>query len=214
MRHSNHADRGRRLPSWAAGLLVLTLVGCGSAPVASGTPAPLPTPVITPDPHLTEPVTADQVFRALGSAGLPIIANNANSGNGNRAIVKQINAEIGSWPLRITEYTSAAARAKATGWKPGQAPTRNQTPYGWAALNVTIEFGPVNTAGTPQAPPAARQELAAKIVAALDPLLWPLLQHSVVAVPARTAAPASASPAAAASTKPTRSASAAPSKKP
>jgi hypothetical protein len=209
MRHSNQTHGGRRLPVWAVGLFVLTLVGCASTPAASGTPAPLPAPTVTLDPHLTEPVTADQIFRALGSAGLPIVASNANSGNGNRAIVKQINAEIGSWPLRITEYTSAAALAKATGWKPGQAPARNQAPYGWAALNVAIEFGPINTAGVPKAPPPARQELAAKIVAALDPLLWPLLQHSVVEIPARTAAPA-----APASGRPTRSASAAPSRKP
>jgi hypothetical protein len=198
MRHSNHAARGRRGPSLAVGCLALLavtmLTACGPAAAQSAPPTPSPTPSPTPDPHLREPVTADQVFRALASGKTGIVANNANSGSGNKAIVKQINADIGNWPLRITEYTSSATRAKALAWK-GATPVRNQAPYAFAGLNVVVEFGPISTARVPVAPDPTRQKLAESIVAVLDPLLWPLVQHSVVAIPARSAVPASSAPA-------------------
>ena len=211
MRHSNRAGRGRRLPVVAVGLLVILVAGCSSTVAASPPPAtPMPTPVVTPDPHLTEPVSADQVFRSLGAAKLGIVANNANSGSGRRDVVKLINADIGNWPLRITEYRSTAARKKALAWKAGAAPVRNQTPYAFAGLNVVIEFGPVALDSAPKKPDAARHLLATAIAAALDPLLWPLDQHSVVTIETRALAPvASAVP----STRPTRP-SKAPSPKP
>ncbi len=82
----------------------MTFVGCSAsaAPAPSATVAP--TPVVTPDPHLQEPVTADQVYIALRVAKLPVNSNNANLGRGNPDIVKQINAELDGWPLRITQY--------------------------------------------------------------------------------------------------------------
>ena len=168
----------------------------------------MPTPVVTPDPHLTAPVTADQIFRSLGAAKLGIVANNANSGGGRTDVIKLINADIGNWPLRITEYRSTEARKKALAWKAGAAPVRNQTPYAFAGLNVVIEFGPVSSASAPKKPDAARHALAIAIAAALDPLLWPLDQRSVVAIETRAAAPAPA-----ASAKPARP-SKAPSPKP
>lgn len=189
MRHSNQASRGSRLPSWAAGLFVLVVAACGQTAAPSAPPTPIPTPVITPDPHLKEPVTADQVFRILGSAKLGMKANNATLGGGNPDVVKVINADIGSWPLRITEYRSSAALRKDLGWKSGAAPIRNEAPYGIAGLNVLVEFGPISTAGTPKAPDTDRQQMAASIVAVLDPLLWPLLQHSVTVAPTRTVEP-------------------------
>jgi hypothetical protein len=193
MRHSNQSGRGRRLPSWAAGFVALVvtsllLAACGSSPGPSGPPSAAPTPVITPDPHLTEPVTADQIFRALGSAKLGIVANNANTGGGNPDIVKLINADIGSWPLRIVEYTSAAALRKALDWRPGDPPGGDEAPYAFAALNVLVQYGPIS-ARAPVAPPEARQKAAQAIVAVLDPLLWPLLQPSVVPIASRTPEP-------------------------
>lgn len=187
MRHSNHIRRGRRLPSWAAGVFVLVLAGCGQTAAPSASPSPIPTPVITPDPHLKEPVTADQIFRALSSAKLGMKANNATLGGGNPAIVKVINADIAGWPLRITEFRTAALLAKAVGWKAGTPPARNQAPFAIAGLNVLVEYGPISAAGAPAAPDDKRQQTATSIVAALDPLLWPLNQHSVVVAPARTA---------------------------
>ncbi len=207
MRHSNQASRGRRLPSWAAGLFVLLVAACGQTAAPSAPPTPVPTPVITPDPHLKEPVTADQVFRILGSAKLGMKANNATLGGGNPDIVKVINADIGNWPLRITEYRSSAALKKGLGWKAGAAPVRNEAPYGVAGLNVVVQFGPISTAGVPKAPDADRQLVAASIVAVLDPLLWPLVQHSVSVAPSRTVEPR---PSVAPSAKPSKAPSKAP----
>ncbi len=210
MRHSNHSPVARRLSPWAAGLLALAVVGCGSAAPASAPPTVAPTPVVTPDPHLREPVTADQIFRALSVAKLGIVANNANSGGGNKDIVKQINADIGSWPLRIIEYRSSAVLAKATGWKAGQAPGSDEAPYAFAGLNVLLQYGPIS-ARAPSAPDATRQKAAAAIVAVLDPLLWPLAQRSVVPIASRTAEPAaSVAPSAGPSAAPSGKASKAP----
>jgi hypothetical protein len=201
MRHSNQSRIRSRLPLWAAGLFSLAIVGCGSAPVASAPPTPAPTPVVTPDPHLREPVTADQIFRALSIAKLGLVANNANSGGGNKDIVKQINADIGSWPLRIIEYRSSAVLAKATSWKPGEPPGGDEAPYAFAGLNVLLQYGPIS-ARKPAAPDAGRQAAAASIVGVLDPLLWPLAQRSVVPIASRTAEPvASVAPSAGPSAK-------------
>ncbi|HYX12729.1 MAG TPA: hypothetical protein VE817_12110 [Candidatus Acidoferrum sp.] len=189
MRHSNQAGGGRRLPIWALGLLALAVVSCGPAAAASAPPAPVATPLVTPDPHLTAPVTADDIFRDFGKGGLKISSINANLGMGNPAIVKQINANLGGWPLRITQYQSASVMTKALDWQPGQPPGPNETPYSFAALNILVQFGPMSTR-PPTVPDAARQKDAAAIVALLDPLLWPIAQRSVVAIPSRTPTPA------------------------
>jgi hypothetical protein len=205
MRCSNHFARGRRLPRWAAGLAALTVAvaavatGCGGA---NGTapPSSLATPSPTPDPHLTGNVTADQMYGILITSKLGLTANNANLGHGNPNIVKQINGVIGGWPVRITEYRSAAVMQKALGWKDGVAPGSDEAPYAWAAMNVLIQFGPIS-AKAPATPDGARQATAASIVALLDPLMWPIQQHSVVAIPARTPEPTAAPSASAAPTK-------------
>jgi hypothetical protein len=216
MRHPNEFA-GRRLPAVAAGFVALaisaTAVACGGSAPPSVAPTPLPTPVVTPDPHLTEPVTADQVFRLLGQAKLGIRANNANSGRGNAAIIKQINADVGNWPLRITQFRSSTDLQKTLNWKAGSKPVRNETPYAFAALNILIEYGPVSSAGVPTAPDDTRQALAAQIAGTLDPLLWPMAQHSVVAVPVRTPVPAATPAPSAAPTKAPAKPSARPSTK-
>ena len=206
MRTSNQLAGGRWLPGGAAGLavsLVLTVVAaCGGSASPSAPPSVQPTPVITPDPHLSEPVTADKVFVVLGAAKLGITANNANSETGNPAIVKVINAEIGNWPLRITQFSSSAVLRRTVGWKAGARPGADEAPYNIAGLNVLIQYGPIS--GRPAgAPDAARQALAAQIVDVLDPLLWPLSQHSVVMVPARTPEP-TAAPSPTATAKPAK----------
>ena len=188
MRHSNQSGRGPRLPIWAAGLLALAVAGCGSSTAASATPTPVPTPVVTPDPHLTEPVTADAVYRALGMSGLKVTAINANLGQGNPDIVKQINANLSGWSVRIIQYKSSGLMTPALDWKAGEAPGGDEAPFNFAALNILIQFGPISAAA-PAAPDASRQKDAAAIVAVLDPLLWPIAQRSVLAIPSRTPAP-------------------------
>jgi hypothetical protein len=189
MRHSNQFDRGRRLPIWAACLLALAVAGCGSSTAASGTPTPAPTPVVTPDPHLKEPVTADDIWRAFGKGGLAITAINANLGQGNPDIVKQINANLSGWPLRIIQYQSSGAMTRALKWQPGEAPGGDEAPYNFAALNILIQYGPIS-ARAPSVPDAGRQKDAAAILALLDPFLWPIAQRSVLAIPSRTPIPA------------------------
>ena len=189
MRHSNHIAEGRRLPRWASGLAALGVIAvlagaCGSNDTAP-TPSGLATPSPTPDPHLKGNVTADQMYGILVTAKLGLTANNANLGRGNPNIVKQINGVIGGWPIRITEYRSPAALAKAIDWKAGEKPGSDEAPYAWAAMNVLIQFGPIS-ARAPTAPDDARQATAASIVSLLDPLLWPIEQHSVVVIPSRT----------------------------
>jgi hypothetical protein len=195
MRSSNQLAGGRRLRGGAAGLavsVVLTVVAaCGGSAAPSVAPSLQPTPVITPDPHLSEPVTADKVFVALGAAKLGITANNANIDTGNPAILKVINAEIANWPLRITQFSSSAVLRRTVGWKPGAAPGADEAPYNIAGLNILIQYGPISTRPA-TAPDPARKALAEKIIDVLDPLLWPLSQHSVVLVPARTPEPTAA----------------------
>jgi hypothetical protein len=190
MRHSNHAGRGRRLPIWAAGLLVMIVAACGSSaapPSAAPTPAPTPSP--TPDPHLTAPVKADAIYTALAKGGLAITPINANLGQGNPDIVKEINANLKGWPIRITEYRSTDALVKALGWTPGEPPGGDEAPYAFAALNLLVTYGPIS-ARAPSVPETGRQQDAASIVAVLDPLLWPIAQRSVMAIPSRTPIPA------------------------
>jgi hypothetical protein len=197
MRHSNQSSRGSRRPWPAVGrlargavvIVAVTIAGCGPSAVASGSPTPLPTPVITPDPHLTAPVTADQIYLAIAAGHMTMFPNNATSGGANQDIVKRINADLNNWPLRITAFQSAAALHKAHDWKPGSTPVRGEAPYNFVALNVLVEYGPTNTAATPTLPEPSHQADAATLVGLLDPLLWPIEQHSVATIPARTPIP-------------------------
>jgi hypothetical protein len=181
------------LPRWASSLAALTVgltvvaAGCGG-----GNANPLPSAVVTPspspDPHLTGNVSADQMYGILVAAKLGLTANNANLGHGDPNIVKQINGVIGGWPFRITEYRSAAILQKAVGWTPGSAPGSDEAPYAWAAMNVLLQYGPIS-AKAPATPDSAHQATATSIVTLLDPLMWPIDQHSVVAIPSRTPEP-------------------------
>lgn len=203
MRHSNHAVRGRRLTIVFVGLSALALVGCGSGPQASAPPSVQPTPAPTPDPHLKEPVSADDIFRDIGRGGLKISSVNANLGQGNPDIIKQINADIGGWPIRITQYKTSAVLTRALAWPPGETPGGDEAPYAFAGLNILITFGPIS-ARAPTAPESIRTQAAAALVAILDPLLWPLAQRSVAAIPSRTPGPvATPAPSAKPSAKPT-----------
>ena len=205
MRHSNQYARGRRLPRWGAGLIALSVglgvvaAGCDNA-TNSPSASTVATPSPTPDPHLKGNVTADDLYRILVTGNLGLTANNANLGHGDPNIVKQINGAIGGWPVRITEFRSAAAMQKVLAWKAGTQPGSDEAPYAWAAMNVLIQFGPIS-AKPPSPPDAARQETATEIVDLLDPLLWPIAQHSVVAIASRTPEPTAAPPASAAPSK-------------
>jgi hypothetical protein len=177
-------------------MLALILGACGQAAAPPASLAPQSTPSVTPDPHVASPVSADQIFTALTSGHLKVYSNNATGGPA--PIVKRINADLEGWPLRITAYTTTASSSQGRPWKPGTGPGRGDAPYTLAALNVVIEYGPKIAGVAPPAADPAHQAIAASIVAILDPLLWPIEQHSVTTIPARTAT------AGGASTAPTR----------
>jgi hypothetical protein len=185
MRTSNH--RGWR----GTTLLIVAVLGtaaCGSV-VPSSAPAVTarPTPVITPDPHLTEPATADAVFNAIGSGELPLVANNATVGGPGSPVVKRINADIGNWPLIISQYQSSDLLRSTIKWKPAAKPNQGNAPYTFVGLNIVIEFGP--TTGKLAAPDATRQDQAERLIALIDPLLWPLEQRSVAPLTTKTPPP-------------------------
>lgn len=184
MRLSNHAAR------LGAGAVIATLLvtACGSTPPSVAPPTARPTPVITPDPHLTEPATADQIFVAIRVGDVPLSVNNATSGDPTSPIVKRINAAIGNWPLIITEFRSSAALRQATKWDATKPPTQGNAPYTFVGLNILIEFGPVT--GVLAAPDADRQKQAKVLVDLIDPLLWPMEQRSVIRLDTKTGSPA------------------------
>jgi hypothetical protein len=181
--------------------LSAAVAACGStAPPSVAPPTVRPTPAITPDPHLSEPVNADAIFNAIRVGKLPLSVNNANAGLPGAPIVKQINAQVANWPLIITEYRSSAVLRDALKWDPTAGPKPGDPPYSWVAMNILIAFGPVS--GTPTAPDASRQEQAKALIALVDPLVWPIEQKSMAPVPTKTAPPATSASSAAPSTAP------------
>jgi hypothetical protein len=206
MRISNQSALCRRL---ATGLVAVMLVACSASVPSSAPPTLAPTPVITPDPHLTDPATADAIFDVIRRAGLPLSVTNATGGDPSSPIVKQINAAIDNWPLVISQYKSNSTLRAAVKWTPGKAPAVGSPPYIFVGLNVLIAFGP--TTGKPLPPDATRQAQAERLVQVIDPLLWPLEQRSVTPIQSRTAPTVSPS---AAPSKPSQKPSPRPTVKP
>lgn len=199
------------------GLIVVGLVvaACGSATSAPNVApvTPKPTPVITPNPHLAAPASADVVFNLLARAGMPISGNNASAG---RDPVKSISATYDGWPMRLSEYRSAASLAKARPWKAGDRPGKGESPVAIIGLNILIEWGPA-TAARPPALGAAQVKAMNELLKVIDPYIGPLVVRTTtklnvpVATPAPTPKP---SPSARASAVSSNGPSAAPSKKP
>lgn len=189
MRLSNH--RARR--AVVAALLPAVLVACGGPAASSPPPSARPTPVVTPDPHLTEPATADELFGAIRLGDLPLSVNNATAGLAGDPLVKRINADVGNWPLVISEFRSAAALRETTGWDPSEPLAQGDPPYAFVGLNLLVEFGPIT--GPLANPDETRREQAEQLVAIIDPLLWPLEQRSVDPIATKIDGAATGSPA-------------------
>ena len=146
-----------------------------------------PTPVITPDPHLSDPADLDTIFAELTKAGLVITPINAGAATEPR---RRINATYLDWPLTMSEFSSAEALVAATGWTTGALPDRGDAPFTIIGLNIMVEYGPkVTNAVTPQLPEARYLSAAATLGRTLDPLLGPLDQRSVTPLPLPTATP-------------------------
>ena len=190
MRGSNHRARGT-LALAAIVAMSAAVAACGTSAAESSVAPPTapPTPAITPDPHLTEPATADQIFNAIRRGDLPLTVNNATAGDPSSPVIKQINAAVGNWPLIISEYRSSSLLRDTIGWDPAAEPKQGDAPYTWVGMNILVKFGP--TTGHPTAPDDTRQQQAKDLIGLIDPLLWPLQQRAVVPVPTKTGPPAS-----------------------
>lgn len=163
--------------------------GCADPATPSPRPAatPRPTPVITPDPHLADPADLDTIFAELTKAGLVITPINAGSADEPR---RRINATYLDWPLIISEFSSGRALRTTTRWTPGGAPRRGEAPFTIVGLNLMFEYGPkVTNAVTPEPPEQRYRDAMIELALVLDPLLGPLEQRSVVALPLPTASP-------------------------
>ena len=186
-------DRGWATLTLTAVATVWFVAACAT-PVPSPSPTTRPTPLITPDPHLDDPATADAVFLALGSAGLRLTANNAIGGTDDSPLVKRINATFLGWPLAVSEYRTSAALARLTDWPADTRPDQGQPPVTIVGLNILIEWGPTTGAEPPPSPSGPQVQGLQDLAATLDVLLAPLRARSVVAVPGVIASSAGPSP--------------------
>ncbi len=200
MRDSNRSSfrgRGRLLaPILVIGVLT---AACGSAtptPTPAATTAASAAPVATPDPHLTTPASLEVVFRALQDAGLKLVADTAGTGKAGKEPLRDLVATYEGWPLIISEYSSAKALARAKKWKAGKKPGQGEPPIAIKGQNILVEWGPT-TGKRPPKPDSHQKDALAALIAALDPMLYPLKVRSNVTVelPVHTSTPA-ASPAA------------------
>ena len=193
MAHIAHrGSRPRVVVPVTLALVVILAAACGSA-VAPPSPTPAPTPVVTPNPHLADPATAQDVFNALGRAGLKITPNTATAGVDGAAIVTRVNATYLGWPLDVTQYRTSADLAKAAKWVKGEAPGRGEPPVALAGYNILVTWGPWGTGKKPPVPDEQKTVALEALVAALDGLISPLSTRTIVPVKV-AAAPASAEP--------------------
>jgi hypothetical protein len=186
MRTSN---RGARVSTTAAALaLVVALAACGGS---TGTPPPSSAgPIVTPDPHLAEPVSVDALYRMLGAAGIHITPNTASTGP-NGEPVKRIVGTYRDWPLVLTQYTTHQALKTQAKFDAKVPPGRGEAPYIVEGLNILIEFGPrITNDRSPAPPPDDKRDAMIALVGVLNPLLGPLGQRTVVPLPIAGAAQA------------------------
>ena len=165
-------------------MLACFVAACGgppasTAPSAVATPPPSAGP--TPVAALTEPVTADQVYRALVAQGLKVQANTATGGEGHDPL-KVIQASFEGWPLSIGQWSSGKALREAYSWKPGAKPGKQEPPIQFMGRNIIVQWGPVPS-GLPIAPTDEQTVVAIRLRNALETLLPPLQARANVPLP-------------------------------
>jgi len=204
----------RAARSAAALVVAVVLVAAGVAACGGGPPsvAPTaaPTPLVTPNPHLPSPATAQQVFAGLDKAGLRITANTATLGVEGSDIVTKIYATYLGWPLDVVQFRSSDALTRAESWEAGESPGRGEPPVTLAGSNILIVWGPTISGAAPTKPDARQSDGLKELVAALDVLLSPLKARTNV--PVTVSAPSASAPGASAlgASAPSSSASTAP----
>jgi hypothetical protein len=191
------APRGSRQGVALSVTLVLAgiLATACSSPVAVPSASPRPTPLVTPNPHLGDPATAQDVYNGLGREGLRITPNTANSGSDGGAVITRINATYLGWPLDVIQFRTADDLAKAANWKAGEAPGRGEPPVALAGYNILVKWGPWASGAKPATPDDRQAAALHALVNAMDRLLSPLRTRTVVPVEvASAAAPSSPGP--------------------
>jgi hypothetical protein len=185
----------RRVPlgrgRWLAAAIVIGMlsVGCGGgAPSVAPVVTPVPTPAATPVAHLTAPVKADAVFRAMVAGGLRIATNNASTGGPGREPVKRINATYEGWPLAISEYSTPGTLLAAVQWKTGSIPGQGEAPIAIIGMNILVEWGPT-TGASPRKPDGRQMEAAESLASAMNALVSPLSLRTIVPIPGVTPEP-------------------------
>jgi hypothetical protein len=208
----------------AIGLVVVAVVAVGlfmftrGAAPSTTTASAAPPPVATPNPHLTSPATAQQVFNGLGHAGLKVTAHTASAGAANSGVVTKIFATYLGWPLDVTQFSSADALADEESWASGASPVKGDPPVTIVGGNILVIWGPINAGRTPVGLDERQKAGLQPLVNALDALLSPLRTRTnapvIVAETAPPVATASAAPSAAPSVKPSAKPSSKPKPKP
>jgi hypothetical protein len=198
MRTSN---RGPQVAAAAIALALSVVVSACGGQSTTASQGASGGPVVTPDPHLAEPVSVDALYRMLGAAGIHITPNTASKGP-NGEPIKRIVGTYHDWPIVLSQYsTSAVLRSKAK-FDPKVPPVRGEAPYIVEGLNILVEFGPrITNDQSPPPPPDDKRAAMIALVDVLEPLLGPLSQRSVVPLPLKgpaaspTPAPAASRPA-------------------
>ena len=174
---------------------------CGAQAASLAPATPPPTPVVTPDPHLAAPASADDVYRALNAAGLRISAINANAGDPGSPLIKRINATYLGWPLTIGQYQAVSDLDEEAPWPSGSAPGQGEPPISVVGLNILVQWGPT-TGAEPAALDEIQMDALPVLVEHLNLLLSPLRGRTIVAVDAPGFTPAHAESAEPASAEP------------
>jgi hypothetical protein len=170
----------------------LIVSACGSSP-SSATPGVTPRPSPTPDPHLSDPASVDDVLRQLNVAGIRVQASNASRGTDGEP-VKRVNATYEGWPLALVQFSTSSALRDVGKFDPTVGPRVGDSPYVVAGMNILIEYGPA-LHSVDETHDTRFREAAVALVEALDPLLGPLEQRAIDPLPLRGAKPAASAPA-------------------
>ena len=157
-----------------AGLIV---AGCGGSPTAS--PGPTVATGPTAPPHLPDPTSAADVYRALRLAGLSVVGIGASAGQTPSDPLERISATLDNQPLAILGFASDLGRAKLYPFRDGAAPDAGQPVYTFAGTNIVIEFGPSTAGKKPPVPNATLSATAQRLATTLQALLGQLAERSV-----------------------------------
>ena len=162
--------------------------GCVSPHAPAGAlraprPTPRPTPLVTPDPHLADPTTADDVFRGPGqgrAADEPPTTPTPVRPRGRSSSASTRRTRLAA---RRSASTGRPHRSpgRPTGARPAR-PGQGDPPIAIAGLNILVEWGPT-TGDLPPQPDTAKLAALRDLATNLDVLLSPLRARAVVAVP-------------------------------